>query len=365
MSFDNDTAMATVLDNLGMDGPEDLNNDLETGNESDFNENETGDDQDTGDDRVSHTEDRQQQQRQPNRQQQQRDRNQPQQQQPRQLPRNAEVQPDQRGNLVDRDGKIVAKAGMEARLYQDLHRTRGAFAQEQARTAEVTTRLTKAIDIGQRIHNELQTTKQQLQELQSVGKRLNLADAEQMQALQFAAEMKTDPAGAIRRILTMAATRGVDLTKIGIPAGGLDPKALSDLIKEQITQAMNPLKERSEQERQQQVETERMARERQEADTQVETFFQRNPDARQHLAIFQAIYEQPQFANMSLGEAWARIQLNQARQPTQQTQGRQQLRSRAIPSGQRREPGRAPANDMADVNESYDAILREVMEDVA
>ena len=41
------------------------------------------------------------------------------------LPPTAEVHPDHKGNLVNEYGQIVARSGKEARLYQDLHKTKG------------------------------------------------------------------------------------------------------------------------------------------------------------------------------------------------------------------------------------------------
>lgn len=352
--------MDMVLDNLGMD---------DTINEGDDNDLDldAGDDGDQGDgDRLSQTDDlepepRQRQQRDPD-QRQQRQQPQQRQQQQRPLPPNAEVKPDARGNLVGSDGKVVAKAGFEARMYQDLHRTRGELGRVQAQITDTTGRLTRAVEIGQRIHAENLQLKTRLEN--TSGTKFGLDDREQIQAMQLAQEAKTDPAGAIKKMLTMAAARGVDLTKIGIAPGGVDPKAILDIVKQQIDAAMNPLQQRTAQENQQRTQQEQQRQQNEQAEREVHTFFQQNPDAQPHLPVFNAVLSDPQFAHMSLGEVWARIQLNQARMGNQQQPDLRQRQNpqqrRNLPAG-RGAPQGSDTGGMASPNASYDAILREVM----
>lgn len=354
--------MDMVLDNLGMDDT------LDQGDDADL-DLDTGDEDNQGDgDRLSQTDDlepepRQQQQREPQRRQDARQQSQQRQQQQRPLPQNAEVRPDAKGNLVAADGRVVAKAGFEARMYQDLHRTRGELGRVQAQVTDTTGRLTQAVEIGQRIHAENLQLKTRLEN--TSGTKFGLNDSEQIQAMQLAQEAKTDPAGAIKKMLTMAAARGVDLTKIGIAPGGVDPKSILDIVKQQIDAAMNPLQQRTAQENQQREQAERQQQQNAQAEREVNTFFQQNPDAQPHLPVFNAVLSDPRYANMSLGEVWARIQLNQARMGNQQQPDLRQRQNpqqrRNLPAG-RGAPQGSDMSGMASPNASYDAILRETMD---
>lgn len=365
---DGSEAMDMVLDNLGMDDT------LDVGNENDdqLDDADLSDGDEDLNDRVSHTDeqdrrDERQRRQQPNDRRQQQSRQQQQPQPQRQLPRGAEVKPDAKGNLVGADGKIIAKAGMEARMYQDLHRTRGEVGRLQSQVTDTTGRLTRAVEIGQGLHTENVALKDRIANLS--GTKLGLNDQEQIQAMQLAAESKTDPVAAIKRMLTMAAARGVDMTKLGLAPGGIDPKSILDIVKQEITNAMTPLQQRSTQENaeRQRVEAERAQSET--AEREVHTFFNQNPDAQPHLAIFNAVLSDPRYSKMSLGEVWARIQLNQALN-RQNGNGRQQPARNGNPQQRRMPPaGRgAPVQDnssgMAPVSASYDTILRDVMDQI-
>lgn len=362
---DSSEAMDMVLDNLGMD-------DTVDGQTDDTDLSEEGDDLD---DRVSQTERdddnldrRQPDQRQPQRQQQARQPDQRQQQQ-RPLPRAAEVKPDQRGNLVDAQGKVVAKAGFEARMYQETYRARSELGRAQQELQQANGRITdyegrinRAVEIGQGLHTENLQLKTRLENLS--GTKFGLNDSEQVQAMQLAQESKTNPEGAIRKLLTMAASRGVDLTKMGIPAGGVDTKSLLEMIQQTIDQKMNPLQQQQATERQRQEAAERDRQVNTEAEREVHSFFQQNPAAQEHLPVFNAVLSDPRYSRMSLGEVWARIQLNlmqqngNGRQQSQREQNPQQRRD--LPAGRGNLPARG-SNGMAPVTASYDTILRDTM----
>lgn len=349
-------AMDMVLDNLGMDDT--LDN---LGDESGIEDGDEGSDSiDEGEDLLDRTghepevrRDRQQRQ-QPQRQQQQ-----PQQ---RPIPKTAEIRADQRGNLIGPDGKVVAKAGFEARMYQDTVRARGEAAQATAQVRDVTSRLNRAVEIGQQFHGQIEGLKQQLADKSGAGDRLGLTQSEQLQAFQFAAEAKQDPIAAIRKLLTLAASRGVDVTKIGMQPGGVDPKSLVDLVRNEITTAMNPLKAETEARQRAAQETEQQTQQYQATEREVQGFFNENPAAREHIPVFHAVLSDPKFSKMSLGEVWARIQLNLERNAMrgngQQRVNPQQRRN--LPAGRGAPNG--GTSEMAPINASYDQILRDTLD---
>jgi hypothetical protein len=364
--------MDMVLDNLGMD--DELANDL-NGIGDEGNDNE---DPDLGDGNESfesneqfrrepEPEIRRQQQQRPQRNDQSRQQPQPQPQQNRPLPRNAEVRADQRGNLIGPDGQIVARAGFEARTYQNMARAQQETVAARAQVTDVSQRLARAIEIGQQFHEQMTIMQTQLRERGALPQRLGITQQEEMQALQLAADIKRDPAAGIRKILTMAAAAGIDVTKIGIAPGGVDAKSLVDLVRQEITQAMNPLKERTAVEQRQQQVTEQQAQQYRSTETEVNSFFNENPGAREHIPVFHAVLSNPQFANMSLGEVWARIQLNQTRNAMQQNSNgrlRQQnpQQRRTLPSGRGQPPFDSNAGEVASPNMTYDQILRETLD---
>ena len=149
----NQAAEDTVFDNLGLTR-EDLgvglddsgsgNEDLDQGGSGNEDLGRGGDEPDLFDQRVSHTDNRQP----------------PSGLEPppraKPIPNYAEVHPDNKGNLVNGDGIVVARAGKEARMYQDLHKTRGQAQTLHGQLTDVTGRLKKAVEIGQGLHRELQ-----------------------------------------------------------------------------------------------------------------------------------------------------------------------------------------------------------------
>lgn len=286
---------------------------------------------------------------------------------PQTMPGRSEVRPDNKGNLVDKKtGQIVAKAGAEARMYQSLHRTREAHSALQAQHQDTITRLNKAVEIGTQMFERLQ--KMQNEQTEVAPAKFGLNNQEAIEAMNFAKEAKVDPVGTIKKLLTRAASNGIDLQSIGLAGGNFDPKSLMDLVRGEITQHMQPLRERQQQETAQQ-QREREAREEREATTkELNTFLGANPEARQYLPAFQKVYENPAFQHMSLGEVWSRIQLNllrrgqdpaQQQRPANQQQRRSQQR---MPNGRQRQipRGNQQQNTMAPVSASYEDIVRDL-----
>lgn len=281
------------------------------------------------------------------------------------LSKKAEVVADRKGNLIDRKtGQIVARAGSEARMYQKLHRTTQAFAGLQAQHDDVVSRLNRAVELGTGLFDKLKAL--QAEQTEVSPQRYGLSNTEAIEALNFAKEAKVNPVETIKKLLTRAASSGIDLTSIGLSGGNFDPKSLMDIIRGEINTAMNPLKERSQRETQQEQQQREATERKNETERELKTFLTENPEAREYLPVFQRIYSNPQLQNMSLNEVWARLQLNllrrqQQQPPSNQRPANQRRQQRPLPKGRNAPPGRGRETEMASVDTSYEDIIRGII----
>jgi len=269
------------------------------------------------------------------------------------LPTGAEVKADGKGNLVSADGKIVARAGKEARLYQDLHKTRGQAQTLQGQLQDVTGRLQKAVEIGQQVHRDLLAARQQNDSVKQFG----LDQGEHLTALRLFKELRDNPKEAIKNILTRAATNGINIAELGGAPGGIDSKSLIDVIRQEIGTAVNPLRERTEADRQQAARTAQEQEQRTKIGGEINTFFGANPEARQYLPVFTQTIKQ--FPDMTLGETWARIQLHLATNPPNGG-ARTRQQGRSLPSGRSVPP--QGDGELAPVSDSYESIVRAALD---
>jgi hypothetical protein len=169
---------------------------------------------------------------------------------------------------------------------------------------------------------------------------------------------KTNPIQALKTVLTRAAANGIDLSELGINGGG-DTKSLVDLLRNEISQQMQPLRQRTEAEQRQQQQHAEQAKAFGDAKVHVAQFFAQNPDARNYLPVMDAVLQQhPQ---MTLNEIWAKLQLFlvQRQQQNGDTGARTRQRG-AFPNGRGSLPPRN-RSEMANVNQSYEQIARQVM----
>lgn len=275
------------------------------------------------------------------------------------------------GNIINKDtNKVVATAGREARMFTTLHKIRGEYGslQQSARGMidNYRNKLNRAVEIGTSVANELEQAKRSLASVRG-----NLSEQEFQGAMELASMYQRDKVGAIKLMLTRAAASGIDLTTLGLQPGGFDVASLMNLMRSEIQRGTEPLKQFQDQ---RQTEAQRLQEQQQQeqaATEQLETFLFENPEARRFLPAIRKVYEDPRFQHMSLGEVWTRIQLNQMRRGQQGDPGsRRQMRSqnrnqRQLPDGRQRLGGsdgrQVEDNSMADVNESYDSIVRDVM----
>lgn len=336
----------TVFDNLGLDASDfgdDAGDDL--GDDGD-----QGGDDDLGDDGdVSHTP-QQRQQRQQQRQSQQRP-------QPR-MPVTAEVKPDARGNLVDRAGKVVARAGKEARLYQDAHNARTQVTQLSARVTDTQTKLARAVEIGRGFHQQIQ----QFEANNEALKQFNITPEKQLEAYRLFNDLQSKPLETLKVLLTRAAAGGIDITSLNAGGASLDVKGLLDGIKQELTpikQQFTADQERARIERETRETSERAARE-------VTTFFERNQEAIPYASVFQKVLATEDGKNMTFDHIWANIKLNLLQHPEnrQRFEGDGQQRQRRNPgmvNGRQRPQGRVQVDEVADTRTSYDDIIKDVL----
>lgn len=126
---------------------------------------------------------------------------------------------DKKGNLLDKNGKIVATAGKERGIFEKL---RGRLKERETALANSATQLAQ-IAAGTR---DLMQKYKALQEEKGYGQQLGLEASEQKEALELFARSKIDPKAVIKHILTKAHLAGTDLSDIGV-SGPLDPAVVA------------------------------------------------------------------------------------------------------------------------------------------
>lgn len=360
------------------------------GDDNDLGDNESGDDQDDGDD-GQHDDLNQDdlepepepepepQRRQPRNpdpasRQQNQQQNLLRQQQNRQFNGSQPLKKDAKGNILDGQGKIVARAGSEARFYESIHTQAQQtisriYRDARGQLTHAENKYKEAARLGLQIHNEMQALQQQNAAVAA----FQLQPTELVQAASLFKRAQTEPLVVLKELLTLAATRGVDLTQLGLQAGSHDPKALMDLMRSEMGRLAQPITEQNQRQRQQ-SEDERLETEaREQATRTVNSFFSQNPDALPYGEIFQGVLEQ--YPTMPLSEIWARIQLNELRNGRSLTTQRQQRRANSQnrkprnwvpsrsngPAPMRGNGEQPPNNRLAPVTMSYEQIVKDLV----
>lgn len=355
--FDRSTAEDVVFSNLelgdelGGDTDDDNELDLDDDQGLDLDDDQSGDDDpldpsqiDSDEDgeplrdlRVSHTERRQKPEKKP-------------------LPRRSEVKPDGKGNLVNAKGEIVARGGAQARLYQKAERAKRDLSQTQAQVTDLTTRLNKLAGIARNLHTQVESYKG----VEGKMKEFGLTPQKQLAAMQLFSDLENNPQQTIKRILTRAAANGINLAELGAGgSGGLDAKALADLVKGEVGKLIDPLKQRAERTDAQDQQREQARREQEAVQAEVDQFFDRNPKAVPYAPLFKKALADPRYQGWSLGEVWAKIVENLAARGDGRQRSRTPNTGRSIPRGR----GAAPSgnSNVADPSMSYGDILKDVM----
>lgn len=272
---------------------------------------------------------------------------------------------DRQGNIVDAQGRIIARAGNERRFYNDLNKARYERAQVEARLRNVGGNLQKTVDIAERLLAENTQLKEQVGKSNQQAKALGLDDRQAIEAMTWYKGFQTDAIGSLKRLLTQAAARGIDVTQLGLQPGGIDSKSLLDLVSSSIDEKLKPLTELQQREQQQRQQQERSAEEQRRIAEDTVAFFQENPEAQRYGRVFEAIYKNPKTQNIPLREAWLRIQLQVKNMSGRQNgRGRGQQQQRRGMNNGRRAPSPPARGTMAPINESTDKTLLAVLDEL-
>lgn len=149
---------------------------------------------------------------------------------------------DGRGNIVDKDGKIIARAGESARHWQTASRA-------QAQVENLNRQMTV-------LHNERQQYQQiiaQAKEISELPQRLGVSKEDYTEGMTLMSKWKADPVAVAREIVARTLTFGYNVTDIlGKNAGdALEMKAIAQLVQ----QSTAPIRQQAETEsRNQQVQ---------------------------------------------------------------------------------------------------------------
>lgn len=211
---------------------------------------------------------------------------------------NFNVKPDQKGNLIDPNGRIVARAGSERRLYE-------AKTKAERNFADIREKFEEHLGLMEKAGTMIGEQQARIQELENGGiqKQFNINDEEAKEAFHVYNLIKNDATAldGLKYVLTKAAERGIDIKSLGASGAAIDPRVLAQSITSQMDQKLAPI---TQQYTQQQAE----AQKREEATKQVKEFFSRNPDAQPHAQTLSQIKRDPRYSGMSLDEAWSRLQ---------------------------------------------------------
>ncbi len=289
---------------------------------------------------------------------------------------------DKKGNLVDaRTGEIIARAGSEARIYQRVHKQASDYIQAATRNVQNQMqaergKLERAVEIGLGFEKSLGEARQALQKINA----FELPHDQLIEAAQYYKQAQSDPVGVLKNLLTRAALNGIDITQLGLPQGaGMDLKGVQDMIRREIQSAVAPVQQYTSSQQKAQEDQQTQSQYLQQAERQVNGFFNETPEAVPYMHIFHAVLSQPQFQNMSLGAIWDKVQLHLMRNgvdPRRAPSRSQRQRLSGQPTG--REPPRSLPNGQgmapsgsdgmsrgnagpAHPSMSYDAIIREVL----
>lgn len=193
------------------------------------------------------------------------------------------LQQDDKNNLVTSDGTIIATAGKSRAFFQKL-KEEGRFHRQQAMQLAQS-----QYDLGEKFKQLFQEyTKVKDEGANNLAKATGMSQEEIPEAIALMKQYRADPKSAIKRLLTQARMRGIDLSDIGIN-GGIDPSVVREMI-DAAKQAQTPAPETT------------PAMTEEQAATAAQTFLANNPDAVPHVeALANA---KRRFPEMSLERLW-------------------------------------------------------------
>lgn len=236
------------------------------------------------------------------------------------------LQQDDKNNLVTADGTIIAAAGAARTFFEKL---KSEARTERDKNRELSF---KTIQLGEKFV-ELNNAYEELKKdpaRESIEKRTNMQGQELEEAIDLMREYKVNPVGAIKRILTQAQLRGINLKEIGINNGGLDPAAVRSMLEEIISK-------QSGQEKTTQIQPNQEA-----AVREAQTFLENFPEAAEHTETLAAARRK--FPNKTYAELWHSFQIWEQQQLEQQetAQAQEAIQKRKTPPQQQRQQQPGP-----------------------
>jgi hypothetical protein len=272
---------------------------------------------------------------------------------------------DQRGNVIDpRTGKVLARAGAEARLYMDSRRAKMDAFQAGRERDELRGHLQQAVGFIQQYRSQLAG----IREANSQAERLGVTPSEISQGVEFIARLKkggTEGIQAIKEILTRAAAAGMDVQSLGVGAGGIDVKAIID----QIRQEFAPIRSGFEQARlsasQQEQEQIRRQNAYNNAAEITYSFFAQNEDALPYAPVIEKALRDPRYRGWTIREVWQQLQLHLAKRAGNgSANGQGNHRGMEIPRGGRNPSGgQIDQEPLAHPDQSFADLVNQILDE--
>lgn len=199
------------------------------------------------------------------------------------------VRVDNKGNLVNQQGQIVARAGSERRLYEKSTRLEAQL--KQTKTAHENDR-----QLLQRAAQEIKG----MREVYGMAENLRMSTREAMLGLTLVDKFKKDPVDFFKYVLTQMAAVGQDVTKLvpELGAAAVSPDGIKQLIQQELRGALGPVRETREQDiRQQQAIND--------AEREYTAFVERFPDVTTHEDVIARLIQDDE--NLSLDAAYYKL----------------------------------------------------------
>lgn len=239
-----------------------------------------------------------------------------------------EYKADNKKNLVDSKGKVVARAGTERQAFE---RTKAALKQKHQESQALVARLNEVSQAGRILLDRYN----QLKEDSGYGDKIGLTKDENKEALDVFARMKHDAKGGLKYILTKMTMAGHDLSDLGV-SGPLDAQAIADAAIKRHIAATKPVEETHEQK----------------AEKAAKQFLDDFPNARNKIPIIaEAKQRWPQY---SLHEIWVRLSIHEAIEAFKAKSGTRRPEQRG---DQKRLPNNAPPAKHNNPRESKRRVL--------
>lgn len=191
---------------------------------------------------------------------------------------------DDKNNLVLADGTIIATAGPSRTFFEKL-KSEARKERESNRQLALSN-----IQLSQRF-KDLYDESEQVKtnpERESLEKRTNMKGAELDEAIDLIREYNVNPIGAIKKLLTQAQLRGINLKEIGIN-GALEPSVVKQMLEDIVSK--REVQETPSQEKSQAS-----------AVKEATDFLEAFPEAAQHTELLAAARRK--FPNKSYAELW-------------------------------------------------------------